>query len=112
MKRAREEFAHLTLDQAVAEIGLHHLTSKASISRMEDSQEVPTDPRRRALACVAAIVYGLDPNQFGVGSDDLPPGTVSDINGTRGQEFSSTRWYEAEIIDLRARRNAASPKAA
>jgi hypothetical protein len=92
MKRAREEFAGMTLNEAVAEIGRHYLTSGPTISRLEDSLEVPTDKRRRALACIAAIVYGLDPAQFGVSSDDLPPGTVNDIIATRMEGKRSTRW--------------------
>lgn len=112
MKRAREDHARLTMDQAVAEIGRHFLTSKASISRMEDSREIPADPRRRALACVAAIVYGLDPTQFGVGSGDLPPGVVSDINGTRLEDLPPTRWLHGRVVDIETRKSQALPAAA
>lgn len=100
MRRAREQHAGMTLKEAVAEIGKHHLTSEATISRMENSDDVPRDPRRRALACVAALVYGLDPTQFGVGSDDLPPGTVLDLNATRAQVMSLTKWYAANVVQL------------
>lgn len=93
MKRAREDYAGLTLEAAVAAIGQHYLTSTGSISRMEDSPGVPKDPRRRALACIAAIVYRLDPSQFGVSSDDLPPGTVKDIDTTRLRGFPPTKWF-------------------
>lgn len=96
IKRAREDYAGLTLDEAVAAIGQFKLTSTGSLSRMESSEGEPTDRRRRELACVAAIVYGLDPGQFGVGSDDLPPGTVSQINATY-EGLVSTIW-KAKVL--------------
>lgn len=96
IKRAREDHAHLTLDEAVARIGQFKLTSTGSVSRMESSPTEPTDPRRRELACVAAIVYGLDPAQFGVGSDDLPPGTKRQIEALF-PEIALTIWYSKVI---------------
>lgn len=98
MKRAREDYAQLTLAEAVDEIGRHHLTSTGSISRMEDSTGVPRDPRRRALACIAAIVYGLDPAQFGVSSDDLPSGVAKDIETTRMQGKRPTKWETRPLV--------------
>lgn len=80
MKRAREEYAALTLDQAADAIGRYMHTSTASISRMEDSEGVPTDKRRRALACIASLTYGLDPEQFGVTVDDVPASTAAALN--------------------------------
>lgn len=84
MKRGREDFADLTLDEAAERIGHVMLTHGSTICRLETLDEVPTDRRRRALAFVAAIAYGLDPAQFGVGPSDAPP-TVAEV-------AASTKW--------------------
>lgn len=94
IKRAREDHAGLTLDQAVERIGQFRLTSTGSISRMEASPNEPLEPRRRELACVAAIVYGIHPAEFGVGSDDVPPGTKAQVEAVYPGVLS-TIWNPA-----------------
>lgn len=82
IKRGRE-FAGMTLDDAVAAVGRFMLTSTASISRMEDAVEVPKDPRRRALAYLAAVSYELEPDQFGVRAEDLPAALAAAVRAER-----------------------------
>lgn len=76
MKRAREDYAAWSLAKAVEEISPYVLTSTGTISRLEDLDHVPPDRRRRRLAYVAAVAYGLDPAQFGLGPQDAPEGLV------------------------------------
>lgn len=83
MKRARECHAHLTGDQAVAEIGRYFLTSAGSISRLEKSPDVPKSRSQRQLACVALVVYGIDPEPFGLGRIDLPPAIYAQLKRRR-----------------------------
>lgn len=85
MKRAREDHARLTLDQAADAISVYMPTSGPTISRLESLPGPPADKRRRMLACLLAVTYGLDPIQFGVNATDLPR-ALSD------QVISPIRW--------------------
>lgn len=89
MKRARERYAHLTLDELVAILGRYIFIDKSTISRLEKLDEPPLNPRKRQTAYFCALIYGLDPAQFGVGPDDVPPGlrgTATDLG------FDRTGW--------------------
>lgn len=80
----------MTLDEAVAAVGRYMLTSTASISRMEDSLGEPTDPRRRALAYLCALVYKLEPEQFGMTLEDLPAALAAAVSRERAAQPSSS----------------------
>lgn len=91
-KRAREQVAGLTMDQAVTLAGTYMLTSKATIHRLEKSDYAPTvfgkDKQRRQLAYVLCVAYGVDPAEFGLSSGDMPPGVE-----LAPRSGSVTEWY-------------------
>lgn len=91
----------MTLEDAVAAIGRYMLTSTATIARLENLPDEPSGGTRRALACVAAISYGLDPAQFGVGLGDVPAAIADAIrNEPRGGGRPSA--FVPESVDPRA----------
>jgi len=75
--RARVDLSGMTLDEA-AELAGHWMpTTTTLISRLERSDDVPRGPRsrlRRQLAAVLCHIYWVDPADFDLGPDDLPPG--------------------------------------
>lgn len=114
IKRGRE-FASMTLDEAVAAVARYMLTSTASISRMEDSLAEPKDPRRRALAYLCALVYKLEPGQFGVTLEDLPAALAVAVRAERGPTGGSPireRAAQPSISAGRLLRGVAAPVAA
>lgn len=53
------------------------LTTESTISRLESLPSEPSGHRsasRRQLAYILCHVYGVDPAEFGLSPDDLPPG--------------------------------------
>ena len=79
-KRAREQVAGLTMDEAIELAGTYVITSKATISRLEHSPEAPTvfgkDRTRRQLAYILCLAYGVDPAEFDLSPRDVPPGVM------------------------------------
>jgi hypothetical protein len=92
LKRARWDLNHYTINEAVTLAGHYMMTSDAAVSRLESLDDVPHGPRsrrNRQLACVLCHAYRVDPAEFGLSDDDLPPSVaVSARSGT-----SSTIWY-------------------
>lgn len=89
MRRAREDVAEWTLDEAAASIGRFYRVTGSTIARLEKLPEVPTDIRRRTLACVAVILYGLGPSEFGLeGERDLPIGLLRELVTPRRASIS------------------------
>jgi len=98
LARVRETVAHLTLEQATSLAGRFILTTKSAISRLEQLDDVPTGPRsasKRARAIVLCKVYEVDPAEFGLSDDDLPPG-IHIPPRTPGPDgrASLTGWYD------------------
>ena len=92
LTRAREDVAGLNLDEAATLAGHWMLTSKATISRLEQQPELPAGHRsgsRRQLAYVLCLAYRVDPADFGLGPGDLPVGLR-----IPPRRDSSTTWYE------------------
>lgn len=77
LERARTDVARLSLADAASIAGRLMLTSDATISRLEGLDQAPSGPRsgsRRQLAFVLCLAYQVDPAEFGLTIDDLPPG--------------------------------------
>ena len=74
MRRAREDYAGLSQDRAVDAISQVALVDATTIGRLERLEEPPTSPKRRRMAYLLCLVYGLDPEQFGLDDGDVPPG--------------------------------------
>lgn len=105
LTRAREDVAGLLMEPAVAKIGRYMDTSTGTLSRLEGLAEVPDVRSRRQLACIALVIYGIDPGLFGLGRDDLPPAIYAALKRDgriRGPKFA---WFTAD--DLRPSRAAA-----
>jgi hypothetical protein len=83
MKRARESYANLTMEEAASRISRYMLTSAGALSRMEASPDEPTSQRRRQLATIALVLYGIDPAPFGLGREDLPPAIYAQLRRRR-----------------------------
>jgi hypothetical protein len=49
------------------------LISRATLDRIEKLDDVPTRRQHRARAVVALVLYGFDPTEFELGTDDVPP---------------------------------------
>lgn len=68
--RDREAMSH---EAVVREMRRYRVkTSTATISRMEDAEYEPDNPRHRLLATVAMVIYGRDPLALGLDIDELP----------------------------------------
>lgn len=96
LKRAREKYAHLTLDDAVSAVSRYMPVHGTTVSRLEQHPELPMGRqslRHRMLAYLLCLTYGLDPEQFGLDPDDLPPGIRESVGRDLG--LPSTRCYEA-----------------
>lgn len=110
LKRARWDLNRFTLDDAVRLVGQFMLTSGGSISRLEDLDEMPSGGRsasRRQLAYILCLCCQVDPAEFGLSSDDLPPGLTIPARTLNDQgEPASTKW-SSEIPSVRALRPAA-----
>lgn len=108
MKRAREQYAHLTLDGLVDRLSRYIFIDKSTISRLEKLEEAPLNPRKRQTAYLCTLIYGLDPEQFGVGPDDIPPGlrdTALDLG------FDRTGWFGRNPARTTGRRGRPLPDA-
>jgi hypothetical protein len=79
MIRAREDIAGLKMADAAKRVSRYMLTSVGTISRLEQLPETPAVASRRALAAALLFIYGLDPQPFGVGRDDLPPAIYAEL---------------------------------
>jgi hypothetical protein len=57
------------------EVRLAPHVSRASLARLEARDTVPVRRQDRARAILVLLLYGVDPADFGLGPDDLPPAT-------------------------------------
>jgi hypothetical protein len=92
LSRAREDLADLNLDQAAALAGFWMRTTRSTVQRLETLQAVPTGPKsgsKRQLAYVLCLAYRVDPADFDLSPDDLPPG----IKIRPRRTAASTIWY-------------------
>lgn len=98
LRKAREDMGYTQQQLATAaEISL----------RTVSNYENPEYDKERKRPFIRAWAFAT-----GVPLDWLLHGTVTGPDDTGGQEISPTRWYGAEVVDLRARRNAAPARAA
>lgn len=104
LKRARERHAGISQVTAVERIGQFMLTSTGTLSRLEELDRVPIVASQRALACIATVLYGIDPATFGVSSADLPPLVARQlaawVHGDDDPGTLSTNWYR-RLVDSR-----------
>lgn len=73
LRRAREDVAHLTGEQAVAHLGEYVSSSASTVSRLEHSPDVPHQRRTREKAILLCYVYGVDPHELDLNPEELPP---------------------------------------
>lgn len=92
LRRAR---GRLTQPQA-AELAGRYIAQPdaATISRLEKRDAVPADRRRRNLAYILCLVYGVSPTDLDVGPDDAPSAMVIDLRDLRREadRISRSRW--------------------
>lgn len=69
VKRARGK---RTLEATADLVSFAAPTSHTSLARLEELPEVPVNRKVRARAVLALLVYGYDPEGFGLSLDDLP----------------------------------------
>lgn len=103
LARVREDVAGYTLDEAVALAGNFMLTTASTVSRLEGLDSEPVGNRqgsRRQLAYVLCRAYGVNPAEFGLTANDMPPGVTIPARTAD----SSTIW-EASVYPLRPGRN-------
>lgn len=91
LSRVREDIAQLTLHQAAELANNFMITSYGSINRLERTTEAPTGRLRRQLAFVLCRAYRVDPAEFGLGEDDIPPG-VAIPDRSAEVAVTSTKW--------------------
>ena len=91
LRRAREEAA---LDQRTAaqQVSKFVRVDPSTLSRLEKLAGPPTDINRRTVIYTAAVIYGVDPSEFAVTSDDVPAGIVTSIH-RQNRKPPPTRWY-------------------
>lgn len=83
MRRAREDHADLTLPEAAVKVSRYQLTTGSTLARLEQLDEAPTNRQRRVLATIALILYGIDPEPFGLGRRDLPPAIYAQLTKSK-----------------------------
>lgn len=106
MQRAREDVARLKGKEAAELISPYFFTSGATISRLEAMEEVPSPldgkmRARRQLAFVLLRAYRMDPTDFDLSDDDLPPGIEIPPRTAADLEKSPTIWFTSGTL-LRA----------
>jgi transcriptional regulator with XRE-family HTH domain len=72
IRRAREDVAGLTNEQAAAELNKYTSGSMSTISRLEHSPSVPPQRRTREKAILLCHIYGIDPAELDLDVDELP----------------------------------------
>jgi len=70
LTRAREDAGYTMRE---VEDALRPHVSRTSIARLEDLDSVPSKPADRGRALMMLVFFGMDPNDFGLGPDDVPP---------------------------------------
>jgi hypothetical protein len=70
------------------------LTSAGTISRLEQLADAPKSRSQRQLACVALVLYGIDPAPFDLGRRDLPPAIYAQLRRRR----PSFAWFTADEL--------------
>lgn len=65
--------------------------SRSTLNRLEALAEVPGKGKDRGRAVMALLLYGMDPDDFGLGPDDVPPGI--DANRLVDLGIHSTGWF-------------------
>ena len=86
------------------------LTTDSTISRLESLNEVPSGPRnqsRRQLAYILCMAYMVDPAEFELTADDLPPGLAVTDRTAGGQQELPTIWTTRGAKRMRPMREAA-----
>ncbi len=68
----------MRLDDAAKLISQVLPTSYGTLVRLEQATEAPGDLRRRIVALLALIVYGINPADFGLDRKDIPPAIDQD----------------------------------
>lgn len=84
-KRAREDHAQLDLTTVAEKIARFRPVDRTTINRLEKLHEAPLRASQRSVAFLCCLIYGLDPEQFGLHEGDIPP-------GIREQVVASTIW--------------------
>lgn len=82
LARVRQDVAGMTLAEAMRAASRVMLTTDVTISRLEALPVVPAGPRqgsRRQLAYVLCRSYRVDPEEFGLSENDLPPGMRASV---------------------------------
>lgn len=87
LARARVEAGYNLRD--VEAVLTPHL-SRASLARLEERVAVPTRRQDRARAILALLLYGVDPADFDLGPDDVPPAT--DVRALLKLRTTPTGW--------------------
>jgi hypothetical protein len=64
--------------------------SRAGLARLEDRPSVPVRPADRARAILVLLLYGVDPADFDLGPDDVPPAT--DLRALTKLRISRSGW--------------------
>ena len=95
LARARADAGHTVRSAAEALDGYPGL-SRGTINRLEALEEVPTKATQRHQACILVVLYGYDPDDFGLGPDDVPP--LVDLRTLAEQGVQQTRWYRNRQI--------------
>jgi hypothetical protein len=94
LRRAREDFAGLKLPEAAEAVSRYQLTTGSTLARLEYLDGPPTNRQRRVLATLALVIYGIDPEPFGLGRRDLPPAIYAQLKRAR----PSFAWFTADEL--------------
>jgi transcriptional regulator with XRE-family HTH domain len=73
IRRAREDVAGLTNEEAARELNKYTSGSMSTISRLEHSPSVPPQRRTREKAILLAYIYRVDPVDLDLDVGELPP---------------------------------------
>jgi hypothetical protein len=95
MMRAREDVALLTVRQVEDKTGGY--VSRSALSRIEALTEPPAKIADRRRALVAVLLYRVDPAEFGLGPEDVPP--LIDINAVVQANVQSLCFSGGQLVN-------------
>lgn len=109
LARARREAGYGLRDVANA---LHPWITRAGLNALEHKRSIPERAIDRSRVLMVLVLYGVRPDDFGLGADDAPPGVdlaaVRELapvaqggSVTDGSQCACTRWPRFELVPRR-----------
>jgi hypothetical protein len=94
MRRARKAAGFDRLRDVETVMGA--LVPRSSLFNFEKREAVPRIPQARYKAVLLCVLYGVDPTDFELGPDDVPP--AIDLRALRKLARRKLAWFTADEL--------------